>query len=1456
MSSRKSPLRDRLLSNSPDHIKSSILRESGMGWNSPPTGSISSATSSGSGSITSPLRIAKRDSPGRSKGADVARRTSSSFRHVRNNNLVSKSPFKSQIPTPSTPSRPPLIFPTRRVSGEKRPRPSSIHNQAETENDRPFALKRDRKQSKGFQGLMEKEPVTKSPFRIHQKPPEEARPPVPRPVSMPIIPSSSQPISHISASAPTDTRPSPGRSSLVSRRMHGPRLSGGPRRERRKTVTFDERCDVVEFDREDSEEEAMESDGERYGFPEPEDAHEIDDEDPFFRGSSIPIQEQHETPDVQQTNDDFMDNDISYESVQLSDPEPNPVVPSLFDPDSSITGLVDQMFSSASADNGMESRSATSTPPRHFDIPTDLETEDGVPFGRSHHVERFLQHHQEHSFISSPHQPPIQPPHFSPRSSPRNSSLVHGSPQQHVSPGQAFPFSAIPSHSSPRSLPATPPHHQSSVPSSTPPLGRSTHVERVLKAKEEGRSIAGEEDLDKLPESPSPMKKPSETGRMSTLEDGLVPRFELPGDVLTNREPVTNIDSTDPFGYSSRENGRGDDLNTSKGDEAMDPANLSIGNSEVSLSGLLRDTLDENNHPLNGNWESDDVRLPSWVGSPLGGSPRFGSPLARAMSPISHSSPLQLASSNGSQSPQTGASGRQRITREDVKRRLLRRRSFGSPGSDDEEPIVASSSQRSPAPSPTSDVDARIQAGETIKTSDAQHRLVDDKEKDRLSIMTTMTDISTETAIVQSAQKVNIDLSVGSLVEAENALWNTKNGLQFDFGHDSFAKSFGGDSMSNGLGVINRQGNVKVGSVNSNESIAAGSVKMGDVDVDMDMKSALDRLMDDVAGAGANGCPDESMMTDDYDESYDNQSNESVRPSGQDHKDFDILQTSKFGQRDPSASSAGSVPPPLPPKDNIKTREQLIIEKRREARRLEDEMDAPVSRGKAQEFRNLGVGRPSRRRSLSTSDAETMGGGAKKRGEALLDVKEVIEDDDPLADSIERELKKLVEKPSAKSKYQIREREGTIYASSSDERISHTTGAGDLNAGKAWRTVRRPSDMNEYSKQIKEYRSQQNPGKAYGKVFVKVLGVKGIHVPLPSQSTIMTCTLNNGIHFVTTPECQLAQDCRIDQEFELIEHSKLEFTLTLKVRRDPHIISQYKSLSPAPPAPPPPQPVVVQPPSRSGMRSFFSSSPKKLSKEKITPQPSAPPPPPPPQRLPENLARYLKPDGTLARAFISFKDVATRCDTRLFETSYPLIGQRIEIGGKFSTLQVGELVLQMFRLPPLPGIPPEELPQSLEECVRGLRHLNWHKVTYFQGTLTQIGGDCSTWRRRQLRVIGSNLVAFNDVTKKATATIDLKKALAVEDDQEGAQGGRRSRSTDDYDGLYGVERSFRLIFPQDHEIVFFADTDEEKARWLEILRALVGHIPPHPLWGELLWQRQEELLKRGQSAHQGAQSPS
>ncbi|KAJ7496992.1 hypothetical protein FB451DRAFT_1120099 [Mycena latifolia] len=1343
-----SPLRDRLLSNSPDPVKNKILRDSGMGWSDTPA--------SGSPNV-SPLRISKRDSPAR-KGAEVARRTSSSFKHVRNNNLVSKSPFKSQIPTAATLAPRPFPSPTRRVSAEKRPRPQSIHDQAEAENDRPFAYKRERRQSKGFQGLIQMEPVTKSPFRqLDDHPPPERPPPPPVPPTPSRIP--------VPASGP-----SPARSSLVSKRMHGPRLSG--RRERRKTVTFDERCDVVEFDRDEEDGVASDSDAE-YGDADPD-----SDSDPFFAQ-----QQQPEPPQEQQQQDS------SYESIDLSDASllPDTSMPLDLDPDTSITGLVDAMFAPVAG-------TSTSTPPLHgsaytrtfeLDHPTDLDTEDGVPFGRSHHATRAAAFHAAQH---SDHPPPV--------------------PQPHLTGARPLPLPDTGSAT-------TPPRGHASNSLHSPPLGRTTHFERRRAAAEdEPEADEVEEDVARLPGSPSPAP-----ARVADIVEIGVPRFSLPSGTCT----VCLFTCGSPL----RAGG-------GAGDTGPDPFALPKLRDEP-----LPDVGEDSRDVSMGHAEHE-----------VGCVSRRGREPERSFE-AQHGTPTLGGSQGSSQGQLSGSGGRPRISREEVQRRMRARSTSPEVGppqedtfADDEE--GQSGAQDEPMEEERDEDEFREEREEEARYEEAQRQQRESEEREAST--------STEIGTVEAAEMRMLHAPALTLHHpAEAASPATPDDAEFGLRAPGLGLDFGSRF---GMGRLGIAGLDMGGSVDSRlsggEGLRAAERREPErMAVDMDMRSALDRLMDDVAGAGGPPEGDESLRTDESGRTDDAHTARHTHPVARAATDSALLQMGAGAgaglSRSVSIASSSSLlslpPPPVPPKDNIRSREAMIIEKRRELRRFDEEgYDyAPTQT-------HLSAGRPSARRSMSTGDAEEL---ARLRGKGLLDVGAGTED--LLTESIEKELSKREAPHKRVRKYHIRQHEGMIYASSSDtDRISHMEGAGDVDAGKAWKTVRRPSDMNEYSKQIKEYRAQQNPGKAYGKVFVKVLGVKGMHLPLPAEPTAVTCTLNNGIHFVTTPECALARDCRIEQEFELIEHSKLEFTLTLKVRRDPHIISQFKAMAPMPVHAPAPPPVVQQTSSKGGKRSFWSSSPKK-SKEKAAPPPPAPAPAPPqpPQRLPENLARYLKPDGTLARAFISFKDIAVRCDTRLFETNYPLIGQRAELGGKASTLQVGELVLQMFRLPPLPGIPPDELPQSLEECHRGLRHINWHKVTYFQGTLTQNGGDCSTWRRRQLRVIGASLVAFNDVTKKATATIDLKKAVAVEDDQEarGAMSpasGMTARSSryDEYDGLYGVERSFRLVFSNDQEIVFFADTDDEKAKWLEVLRALVGHIPPHPLWAELLWQRQEELSKR------------
>ena len=82
------------------------------------------------------------------------------------------------------------------------------------------------------------------------------------------------------------------------------------------------------------------------------------------------------------------------------------------------------------------------------------------------------------------------------------------------------------------------------------------------------------------------------------------------------------------------------------------------------------------------------------------------------------------------------------------------------------------------------------------------------------------------------------------------------------------------------------------------------------------------------------------------------------------------------------------------------------------------------------------------------------------------------------------------------------------------------------------------------------------------------------------------------------------------------------------------------------------------------------------------------------------------------------------------------------------------------------------------------------------------------------------MVAFSDMAKRAITTVDPKKAVCLYDDQERnmktpASHASSSSYDDEFDSLCGVERSFKLLFPRNQRISFFADTEADKARWYE-----------------------------------------
>ena len=225
-------------------------------------------------------------------------------------------------------------------------------------------------------------------------------------------------------------------------------------------MTFDERCDVLEFDRDEEE-----------------------DEDPFYSSEEDDYGEtkQHGGPEYHHSQGH--DNAVTVEELEHCALESA----QLGDADQSITGIVDNMIQSTS----LQGLGLPSTPSHQPSLPADMETEDGVPYGRTHHAERA----RRRASISSP---------------------AMSSP--------AFPFHD--SEHSTQDSPSTPPRTAESSmdisSGSCMPLGRSTHVERARQDHEIGEVEA---DVIMMPPSPSLAKKPMRSEHSN--RDSLIPRFEL-----------------------------------------------------------------------------------------------------------------------------------------------------------------------------------------------------------------------------------------------------------------------------------------------------------------------------------------------------------------------------------------------------------------------------------------------------------------------------------------------------------------------------------------------------------------------------------------------------------------------------------------------------------------------------------------------------------------------------------------------------------------------------------------------------------------------------------------------------------------------------------------------------------------------------------------------------------------
>jgi hypothetical protein len=259
-------------------------------------------------------------------------------------------------------------------------------------------------------------------------------------------------------------------------------------------------------------------------------------------------------------------------------------------------------------------------------------------------------------------------------------------------------------------------------------------------------------------------------------------------------------------------------------------------------------------------------------------------------------------------------------------------------------------------------------------------------------------------------------------------------------------------------------------------------------------------------------------------------------------------------------------------------------------------------------------------------------------------------------------------------------------------------------------------------------------------------------------------TLDNGLHCVTTSWLELGRSAPIGQEFELVVLNDLEFQLTLQTKLT-------KPPKTAPSAPSSPSKSAHRSPIKKSSFSHLLMSPKKrkeqerLAKQKHEEEEA--------QRLAlerenqqavrssrgrsdpnasawELLNELVGSDGSFGRAYVCLKNHENQCFGRPITVDMPVFNEwaledaaiansvKSKRGGvvRRPPYQVGKLTLQLLYVPRPKGVPEEEMPKSMNACVREMREAEDADKREWEGFLSQQGGDCPVRKRSASRVVG------------------------------------------------------------------------------------------------------------------------
>ena len=242
------------------------------------------------------------------------------------------------------------------------------------------------------------------------------------------------------------------------------------------------------------------------------------------------------------------------------------------------------------------------------------------------------------------------------------------------------------------------------------------------------------------------------------------------------------------------------------------------------------------------------------------------------------------------------------------------------------------------------------------------------------------------------------------------------------------------------------------------------------------------------------------------------------------------------------------------------------------------------------------------------------------------------------------------------------------------------------------------------------------------------------------ERSYFALTLDNGLHCVTTAWLELGKTAPIGQEFELVVLNDLEFQLTLQTKIEepkakPVVESPTKSTSPSKPSTF--SRVFASPRKRKELE--MKRQEEAQQAERLRQQASRRPIQPTAWDL---LHGLVAKDGSFARSYVCLKDHEDSAYGKPYSVDVPCFNEwatedahtMSSVKSKRSALnggvqrkapyRIGKLELQLLFVPKPKDAKDEDMPKSMNACIRELREAESAAPKKWEGHLSQQGGDC------------------------------------------------------------------------------------------------------------------------------------